>query len=234
MQSIYDKMTLPKSAAINRVISKALMFNNTDLNTADRKLFDNVEKIYWRYALKTETCHIQANSDYPEIEIIEVNMRKIKSIPRLAEIIMRAIPYPMLLFIVHEQRVQLYTGIIRENLVDSTKITIEEMQTTDWLAVDDDFWEKLSLSKQHTANFAMLYHDYYDIISKQRLMIKTDIKEQKPISGDEARAKLQQLAEIDNKLAMLRSQLKKTTQFNRKVELNIKIQKLKRERQAMI
>ena len=96
---IFASMCLPEIARIDRVIPKKQFYENGNLSTGDKKLFENVEKIYWRYALKTENCFLGAyqdeKRDYPEIEVLEVKLRQEKQLKRLAEVIMGAIPYPM-------------------------------------------------------------------------------------------------------------------------------------------
>ena len=76
--SIYEIMELPTAARIDRVVPKKQFYDNGELSSADKKLFDHVEKIYWRYALKTENSFIQpyrdGEKDYPEIEVLEVNL----------------------------------------------------------------------------------------------------------------------------------------------------------------
>ena len=87
---IYEQMSLPPAARIDRVVAKNQFYDNGDLSSADKKLFDHVEKIYWRYALKTENTFIQTFSDeerdYPEIEVMEVVLRDEKQLSRLAEV----------------------------------------------------------------------------------------------------------------------------------------------------
>ena len=95
-------MGLPSVARIDRVVAKKQFYKSGNLSSADRKLFDHVEKIYWWYALKTENTFIPTFADeewdYPEIEVMEVVLREVKQINRLAEVTMRSIPYPMLIF----------------------------------------------------------------------------------------------------------------------------------------
>ena len=49
------------------------------------------------------------------------------------------------------------------------------------------------------------------------------------MSGDEAREKLQRITAIEQEMNKLRKQMKAESQFNRKMELNTRLQKLKRE-----
>lgn len=52
----------------------------------------------------------------------------------------------------------------------------------------------------------------------------------KEISGEDARELLRRNAEIDSQIAALHAELKKATEFNKKMEINMKIKKLEKER----
>ena len=229
---IYEQMSLPPAARIDRVVAKKQFYDNGDLSSADKKLFDHVEKIYWRYALKTETTFIQTftdeERDYPEIEVMEVLLREEKQINRLAEVMLRSIPYPMLIFFQSGEKIQLWLGKLRQNQADSNRMTLTAIEQTDWLTADDNLWEKLSLKGMPTANFCMLYEAWFDVISRSHLVsLGITVPD---ISGEAAREIVERLKNIEQEMARLRSQMKKESQFNRKMELNTKLQKLKREK----
>jgi cell division protein FtsB len=54
------------------------------------------------------------------------------------------------------------------------------------------------------------------------------------ISGEEARKVLAQIDSIEQEIAKLRATLKKGTQFNRRMELNIKIKKLEQNKDKLL
>ena len=228
---IYEQMSLPPAARIDRVVAKKQFYDNGDLSSADKKLFDHVEKIYWRYALKTETTFIQTftdeERDYPEIEVMEVLLREEKQINRLAEVMLRSIPYPMLIFFQSSEKIQLYLGKLRQNQADSSRMTLMATEHTDWLMADDAFWATLSLKKMPTVNFCTLYEAWFDTVSRNHLA-NVGITVSK-ISGEAAWETVERLKTIEREMASLRSQMKKESQFNRKMELNTKLQQLKRE-----
>ena len=229
---IYEKMGLPPSARIDRVVAKKQFYDNGDLSSADKKLFDHVEKIHWRYALKTETTFIQTftdeERDYPEIEVLEVVLREEKQINRLAEVMLRSIPYPMLIFFQSGEKIQLYLGKLRQNQADSSRMTLMATEHTDWLMANDAFWATLSLKKMPTVNFCALYEAWFDTVSRSHL---ADVGITAPeLSGEAARETLERLKYIEQEMTRLRKQMKKETQFNRKMEINTKLQQLKREK----
>ena len=227
---IFASMCLPEIARIDRVIPKKQFYENGNLSTTDKKLFENVEKIYWRYALKTENCFLGAyqdeKRDYPEIEVLEVKLRQEKQLKRLAEVIMGAIPYPMLLFFHMDNHIQLYMGMLRQNQADSWRMTLETMESTDWLSEEDVLWRELAIRKVPATNFYLLYKGLFDTISKHHLRIMNVPTAE--ISGHEARDKLRTIQELEKEITKLRKQMKSERQFNRKMEYNSKLQKLKK------
>lgn len=229
---IYETLGLPEKARVDRVVFKKQFYENAALSTADRKQFDNVEKIYWRYALKSENAFIQPYADdereYDEIEVIEANVGGEKSVRRLAEIIFHAIPYPMLLFFRRNGKAALFMGKIRSSQADGAKMAVEEIQSSAWLEEDAPLWEAMALPKMNTANFWALYQNWFDVLSRYNLEVKTGIVAAH--SGEEARAVLQRLEQIDKEIASLRAEMKREFQFNRKMDMNMEIQKLKQKR----
>lgn len=234
--NIYNAMNLPTAARIDRVVAKRQFYDNGDLSAADKKAFDHMEKIYWRYALKTENTFLQPYADeerdYSEIEVMEVVLRDVRQSDRLAEIIMRAIPYAMLLFFRHGEQIQMRMGKLRKNMADSSRMTLTAVEQTAWMAEDDDFWKVLSLGNAHIANFCALYEAWFDAVSRSKLA-RADVAAES-LSGDEARAICERLSDIEKEIARLRSWMKQESQFNRKLELNTRLQMLKQERMKVM
>ena len=74
----------------------------------------------------------------------------------------------------------------------------------------------------------MLYSDIIDSIS---LYNARDIVTEN-VTGAEARMLIAKREQIQKQITSLKAQMKKETQFNRKVELNIEIKKLEKELQC--
>ncbi len=139
----------------------------------------------------------------------------------MADIIMRAIPYPMLLIFKLVEEIQLYVAHQRASQSDSSKNTIEEFIATSWLDSDCDLFAKLDIKQMRFANFYALYSDIVDTINIYNLSAIMPTEDN--ITGAKARELSAKVEEIEQELINLRSRLKKETQFNRKMELNIEI-----------
>lgn len=232
---IYDKLNIPDECKINRTVFKKMFYESASLSKSDKDLFvDSIDKITWIYCLNQYNMNIPAYTteerEYLEIEVMEIVLSKSKGVKRIAEIIMRAIPYPMLLIFNFEGQYQLWVAHQRFNLADNNKITLEEPICTEWLDNDSTLWDKLNISNFRYTNFFDMYSDIVDAVAVFNAEKLTD----KKISGEDARELLQKKAEIDSQIAALRTELKKATEFNRKMEINLKIKRLEKEKTEVI
>lgn len=228
---IYNKLNIPDECRINRTVFKKMFYDNIAISKGDKDLFINsIDKITWIYCLNQDNMNIPAyvteEREYLEIEIIEVTLSENKGIKRIAEIIMRAIPYPMLLIFSFEDKYQLWAAHQRFSLADNSKVTLEEPIFTEWQEENSILWDRLNISKLRYTNFYDMYSDLIDAIAVFNVIKLTD----KEINGEDARKLLRSNAEIDSQIAALRAELKKATEFNRKMEINMKIKKLEKER----
>ena len=228
---IYNKLNIPDECRINRTVFKKMFYDNAVISKGDKDLFiDSIDKITWIYCLNQDNMNIPAyvteEREYLEIEIIEVTLSENKGIKRIAEIIMRAIPYPMLLIFSFEGKYQLWAAHQRFSLADNSKVTLEEPIFTEWQEENSILWDRLNISKLRYTNFYDMYSDLIDAIAVFNVSKLTD----KEINGEDARKLLRSNAEIDSRIAVLRAELKKATEFNRKMEINMKIKKLEKER----
>ena len=176
-----------------------------------------------------------AEREYGEVEIIEVKLNEISKVQRIAEIVMRAIPYPILLQLTHEDRIMIAAGHTRANLSDRSKNTIEEILFTDWIEpgkmtnFQRQFFRQIHSSQLSFTNFYRFYDGFVD----QMILLNAskwadcypdseDVKEIKQISD--------RIADLDKKIDELSVELIKESMFNRKVEINVQIKNLTRKK----
>lgn len=235
---LLEKLGIPSSCVVDSIIYKKYFYENVSLSSADKDQFTKqIKKIRWLACLKFETINIPPYKDdiwdYPEIEVLEVFLNKDVRTKRIAEIIMRAIPYPMILVFYLEDRLQIWTAHQRINLSDRAKNTIEEFVFTDWLEFDSDFFQYLNLKKMSKKNCYAFYNDIVDTISIYNAKSKVR-KLELGITGKQARCITKHIEQLEQEIIHLRAQLNKESQFNRKIELNIKIKKLETDLNSLI
>ena len=233
----YKFLNIADSCFISNTIYKRLFYENADLSSSDKALFiEGISKIMWLYCLKPETINIQPYKDdvrdYPEIEVIEVEVTKGYKLKRIAEIIMRTIPYPMLLIFKLEDKIQLYVAHQRVNQNDSSKNTIEEFISTEWLDSNSALFAKLNIKQMRFTNFWVLYSDIVDAISVYN--VSNIVPDHISITGAKARQLFSEIQGLEQQITSLKSKIKSETQFNRKMELNIEIKRLEQNKNKLV
>ena len=188
--SFYDALHIPQPCLVDKTVAKKLFAEAGDLSKADKALLSEaVEKITWKYCLKNEFIPIQPYADevrdYPEVEVLEVSLAAEKGLRRLAEIVMRAIPYPMLLVFRLGEQVQVWMAHQRLSLADQEKVTLEEFVFTPWQPEDAPFWTALDIRELRFTNFFDFYTDWVDRLSVQNTQERMQVDDE--LTGEEAR-----------------------------------------------
>lgn len=226
----------PPACKVDRVVYKKMFHDAGGLSKADRALLtDGAEKILWAYNLRRGNTMIVPYQDevrkYEEIQVMQVLLKHPKGLRRLAEIIMRTIPYPMLLWFEHQGKCAAALAHQRTSLADSDKNTLEEIWMTDFLPPDNSLFSLLHHSKQRFTHFFDYYSDLVDALCKG---LARQAGAAMDMTGDEARSLLHRLTNLEGCMASWRAELKKESRFNRQMELNIKIKKLESKKQQLL
>jgi len=240
----YQELNIPNSCKVGNTVFKKLFYDNADLTKADKELFTKqIDKIIWAYCFKPDTININPYRDelreYAEIEIIEVRLLAAGKMKRVAEIIMRTIPYPMLLVFLLDSKIQLCVAHQRTNLADQNRNTIEEYISTDWIDLDkltdkdEILLQSLQLQNLSQTNYYRLYSDIVD----QLITYNASKLTYGYINGKDAhevKVIYDKVAEFDKEIEKLRAAFKKEDQLNRRVEMNIKIKKLETGKKELL
>lgn len=226
----------PSACKIDRVIFKKMFHDAGDLSKADKVLLtDNVDKVTWAYNLRRDNTMIPPYQDevrkYEEVQVMQVLLRQPKGIRRLAEIIMRAIPYPMLLLFEYQGKLAVALAHQRNSLADSARNTLEDLWISEFLSTDDELFPLLRHDRQRFTNFFDYYSDLVDALCQVMAQ-----KAGAPAggTGELSRDILHGMNSLDAQITSLRAELKKETRFNRKMELNIQIKQLEGKKQQLL
>lgn len=228
-----DILNIPEECRIDNTIFKKMFIENSDLNSADKKILSNViDKIVWRYSIKEATCYIRPYEDdvrgYDEVEIIEISLKERQKEGRIAEMVMRAIPYPMLLLLMEGNEFKLFVAHQRKNQSDVSKNVLGDIISTAWTS-DTNALAEIAYEKLDKSNIYSFYSNIVDNISIYTAKASGAVENYEEITGEEARQITERREEILQEISALRSKLKQETQFNKKMELNIKIKRLEGE-----
>lgn len=241
MNRFYEKLNIPKNCIVDNTVFKKAFLENADLLSFDKKIInEHIKKVTWKYCLKPDTINIQPyrsdERDYLEIEIMEVQLNDDSKIKRIAEIIMRAIPYPILLVFNNEKQIQLAVGDMRKNLNDSSKVTVDDFVFTDWLDIDttdiftNKLYENLNIKQLRFTNFYELYQDITSKLNNyniSKLKNAINVNEQSNMSETDKKKCYDEILIMESQMNTLKSKFKKVDSIKEKVEINIKINDLK-------
>lgn len=235
VEEFIQRIGLPKQGKVDSKVFKRLFYEHGDLKSADKKLFsDDVDEIVIRYTLTPETIPIREYQDddrvYDEIAVMQVSLRREKPAKRIAEIIQRSIPYPLIILFKHEQSMMLSLADKRLNKADSSKLVIETMLHSPWLDLRSppefarNFLQGFSVRQCRFGNLYQFYQDWMQAVLNLNASqyVKKDISE-KPADYETQHKALQSIDTANEKISELRRKLKAASQLNEKMRFNVQI-----------
>ena len=175
MIKLYEYMDIPSSCELGKVIFKKHFYEKANLNKSDKELFTKyIDKIIWDYCLKKDNINIEPfkndNREYNEIEFIKVETISLEKTKRIAEIIMRTIPYPTVLIFKNQNIIQIFTAHQRTNIADNSKNIIEEYIFTSRIDLDNldqndqTLMKSLNIKNLSFKNFYTFYNSIIENI----------------------------------------------------------------------
>ena len=117
---------ISEKCCLNQFVAKKNFYTYSDMSSNDKDLFkDNISKITLTYQLQPNKINILPFKDdireYPLINFFDIVVEKDVKIKRIAEIVMKSIPYPTVITFLWEDKKQIWTAHQRTNQNDSSK-----------------------------------------------------------------------------------------------------------------
>ena len=196
----------PERCKVNKFIPKKIFYEKIGVSTAVKESFVNyIEKIIRLYKISEETIGITKTEKTEEIQVFELTLKS-KIIPKnIIRIITKSIPYKILFVLKFENE---FCYAIR---------VAEDIYFTEW-------------NEEITMNLVGLNLDdiYKDIV-------KSIIKEQdNDKEFEDIIDKKNKVDELYKEIEQLNNKINNEKQFNKKVELNLELQKLNKEMEELI
>lgn len=195
---------LPRSTQVNRRVAKEKLYQNATLAPQTREMIkDQIDSVFWRNKLADSTMAISAGETVAEIQIFEIQLRQRELDKRVLPAIAKAIPYKILFILVFG---------------DEEQVWIEASGTfynTDWQPLGG------FMLKFDGLNLDAVYENLARQISGGRLGTDGDIEE--AVDRDKQRQRL------ERDIVALEKKLLREKQFNKQVELNGELKRLKKE-----
>lgn len=205
---------LPKQTQVNKSIPKNAF--DTYINSKQKKMFVAIiDKIKWTNKLSTETINLKGK-EISEIQIFQVALRKKENIEKLLEIIDKSIPYHIIFVLTFDNEVMLSVSQKHLHPTNENNTVLDWTFKSTWFARDEISY-KLNLKES------------LDFVIKDFCIQLSGKDEDSDLSLNEIVEKETQIEKLEKEINTLRSQIKRSKQFNRKVELNSILKEKERE-----
>ena len=256
-QTLIDALRLPEGCRVDQRVPKKLLLENGAPTAADKRLItEAIEEIQWVAVLKPNTIGVPDYRDtlreYLEIAVLTVTVRgfvKPASHSRLAELVHRAVPYPVLLLLIEGQSLTLSLAHKRWAQNEAAKVVLDgrlisvrvsaslsEVNAADASHPDpaaaaqaeNAFIQSLSVTRQPQATLHALYQGWVDCV-QALLAARLTGSYQTPATPEQAAARRQALADcerLEAEVSRLRAQALREKQLARQVELNLTLKRV--------
>jgi hypothetical protein len=239
---IVEALGLPAETRVGRRVPKKLLVEQGAPTTADKRAIqDGIDDLHWIAALKPTTIAVPLFRDdtreYLEIAVIAVNFRAGAKRTRLTELVHRAIPYPVLLIgsdngefsvsVAHKRHAQNEANkVVADRVVEAKNI-----RPTNPSEVETAFLRSLSIAKQPAQDLFSLYEGW---LARIEALTAARLSGEYVVSDDthsilRRRAALEAYSRLTQEMAGLSTKAIREKQMNRRVDLNLEIQRLETE-----
>lgn len=232
-QTLIHALRLPESCRVDQRVPKKLVLENGAPTAADKRLItEAIEEIQWVAALKPNTIGVPDYRDtlreYLEIAVLAVTVRgvvKPASHSRLAELVHRAVPYPVLLLLIEGQSLTLSLAHKRWAQNEADKVVLDGSPISVTVSVpvantvsgslsevtaadashpdpaaaaqtESAFIQSLSVTRQPQATLHALYQGWVDCV-QALLAARLTGSYQTPTTPEQAAARRQALADCE-------------------------------------
>lgn len=257
--NVVSALCLPDSARVDQRVPKKLLLENGAPTASDKRLItDAIEDIQWLAALKPNTIgvpeHRDTQREYLEVAVLAVSLRgaiKPASLSRLAELVHRAVPYPVLLLL-DEKRAEgptLTLSLAHKRwaqneadkvVLDGDLVSASLFQATDGTPgadakaashIDQDFMQSLAIARQPQAALHAFYEGWIVCVRALHAARRTGIY-QTAATPEQTAARRQALIDcqrLEGEISRLRAEAAKENQLARQVELNLTLKRIQAE-----
>ncbi len=235
--TVIAALCLPADAQVNQRVPKKLLVENGAPTAADkRQINDGIEELHWLATLKPATIGVPIFRDntreYLEIAVLSLILRAGAKARRLAELIHRAIPYPVLLIESQLDNLVLSLAHLRWSQGQSEQTVLDGPLIT--ATVDSNFGAtaaflaSLDVSSQPRQDYFAFYQGWverFEAYATARLT-GSFVLTQDAASSMRRRTALVEHEHITREIWSLRVQAGSETQLSRRVELNLQLRQL--------
>ena len=207
----------PKQAVFGRTLPKNKIYEHSGANTRLKDLFvEQVEQIVWQYKLAPETINLPARPGVPELQIFSIQLKTSGLNLDVLRCIDGAVQFPVIFELSFDERTKVIAAYKRPNESDASRWVLSDYFATAWLSSD---YERAAMP------LALDLGSLYEQVLHR--LIPMPARPQETLADLVSRVEL--VAAKQREVEKAASRLAKEKQFNRKVEINAHLRRLKNE-----
>ncbi len=239
-------LALPEGALVNKRVPKSLLIDNGAPTAADRRrIREGIEELRWVAALKPTTIGVaefrDGTREYLEIAVLNLILRPGADAARLAELVHRAVPYPILLVVTNGDTPDISLVHKRWSQAEAGKTVIDgDIITSGDLDGGSDesttaFRGSLALDRQRRTTLHDLYQGWIDTVEALNAARVTGefTMPTSSTAAAERSAAVRDYWQLETRIAELHGEAKKERQIAKKVEINLELARLREKRSAV-
>jgi hypothetical protein len=209
-------LNLPKSTVFGKRIPKQKFYDNLSVTAQLKQVFvGQISQIIWLNKIAPDTLNIAVGETVAEIEVISIRLNQRELDKRVLPLIDKEIPYHILFLLEYDGKMQAWIGYKEQSKSSNAAFKPGTYYHTDWLAPDS-----LDL-RIDGLNMDKVYENLIRQIAGERLGGEDIIKD--AVVNAERKQKL------EKEIAALEKKVLREKQFNRQVELNDELKRLRAE-----
>lgn len=210
-------ISYPKQATFGRILPKNKIYEHSGANTRLKDLFvAQVEQIVWQYKLAPETINLSAKPGVPEVQVFAIQLKTPELNLDVLRCIDGAVQFPIIFELGFGGRTQVIASYKRPNESDTSRWVLSDYFATEWLPND---------SQRTIMPLALDLGGLYEQVLQR--LIPLPARQQEKLT--DLFVRVEQVAAKQREIEKTASKLAKEKQFNRKVEINADLRKLKTE-----
>lgn len=232
MTDILEYFNLPDNCKATKKL-KTYLLEQAPLKSMEKKILkENTKSIILHYILNQSKINITKYEDedkrYIEVYVMVIEVFNADKIKQISSIIQSIFQKPIILIFQQNTNISINITPKRINKSDTTKLVVEDTFFTDWInladknEIENEFLESLKIQNQPFTDFLSFYTSYLDkIISFELAKYSGNLD-----TNEEAKDILKNIQTLEIQVLEFKNKIKKETNFNDKVNLNIELKKL--------
>ena len=215
-------INLPKSTEFNKRIPKQKFYEKLNVTPALKRSFiDQIKTVIWRNKIAESTINIAPGKTVTEIEIFEIQLNSSELDTDVLKLIDKEIPYHIVFILSFDGKYQAWTAYKEEAASGNSAFKVDTYYHTEWLEE-----EKLPL-KADGLDIDRVYENFVRQIAGDALKNVNDESLKESVEREKRREQLKK------QIAVLEAKMRKEKQFNKQVEMNGQLKRLKKELEVL-